>query len=364
MHSDDCAFPGTTTMIPSMEPKRPQGDLPEEFARLADRFWEIATREENPSEALSQLSVALNALVAEIPTGTLSQERLRRALHLLDSLAAVFEEAPKIAVTSDQTPTLDIDLRSSLGHFMEAFHTEARRRLASLSLSLMDAFNGNEEAVRQSMGHLRSIKSGAQIVQLGSIAALAESMEELMAALSSLPNVEWPVRLFLRGYSVLEAALDKPSNEHAEILEQMTKELWAVNPNSDVTGSALRAEKRRASILVVEPSQPLAASITYRLSKHPFDIRLASSADEASELLGTGLFHVLITDLDVPGVDGLSLARSAAADPNLAKLKVIVLTAEASEFERVHAALPAARCLAKSDAQSPRLLEVLDEILQ
>ncbi len=54
--------------------------------------------------------------------------------------------------------------------------------------------------------------------------------------------------------------------------------------------------------------------------------------------LQTGKFDFLITDWNMPGMTGIDLLKAVRADPNLAKLPVLMVTAESKREQIIEAA--------------------------
>src|SRR5580698_6054640 len=64
----------------------------------------------------------------------------------------------------------------------------------------------------------------------------------------------------------------------------------------------------------------------------------ADDGSTAFPLLRAGNFDFLITDWNMPGMPGLELLRAVRADPKLAKLPVLMLTAETNREQIIAAA--------------------------
>ena len=74
---------------------------------------------------------------------------------------------------------------------------------------------------------------------------------------------------------------------------------------------------------------------------HDLGYKNVSEADDgntALPMLKTGKFDFLITDWNMPGMPGLELLKAVRGDPRLAKLPVLMLTAEAKREQIVEAA--------------------------
>ena len=68
------------------------------------------------------------------------------------------------------------------------------------------------------------------------------------------------------------------------------------------------------------------------------DITEADDGNTALPLLKGGSFDILITDWNMPGMPGLELLKAVRADERLAKLPVLMLTAEAKREQIIEAA--------------------------
>jgi len=76
------------------------------------------------------------------------------------------------------------------------------------------------------------------------------------------------------------------------------------------------------------------------LENEGFDVWTAADAEAALALLRTSRPHVILMDLQLPGMDGLQLTRQLKADPSTRSIRVIALTAYAmkGDEERAFAA--------------------------
>jgi len=84
--------------------------------------------------------------------------------------------------------------------------------------------------------------------------------------------------------------------------------------------------KLRLKVLLVEDNAVLLLTLQRVLQKTGFDVSAVTSAEEALPLIESEGFQVLITDIQLPGIDGLELARQAKKRFSL--IQIIVITAE------------------------------------
>lgn len=96
----------------------------------------------------------------------------------------------------------------------------------------------------------------------------------------------------------------------------------------------MTASEPAPSILVVEddePSRVLACAFVEDLGYRSMP---AGSAEEAVRLLRTSHPSLVLTDLQLPGEDGLALTRRLKSDPVTASIPVVALTAHTGPDER------------------------------
>jgi CheY-like chemotaxis protein len=83
------------------------------------------------------------------------------------------------------------------------------------------------------------------------------------------------------------------------------------------------------SILVVEDNEANLRLFTYLLTSKGYDVRGATDAQQALELLRDFHPQMILMDLQLPGTDGYQLTRRLKADPATSDIIVIALTAYA-----------------------------------
>lgn len=91
-----------------------------------------------------------------------------------------------------------------------------------------------------------------------------------------------------------------------------------------------------AHVLIVEDEPTHAALIARVCCRQGHTVDLASDGHEALVKLGTTPFALIVTDIRLPEIDGLSLTRRIRASETLSHLPVIGLTAAPSEVAAAH----------------------------
>jgi len=97
-----------------------------------------------------------------------------------------------------------------------------------------------------------------------------------------------------------------------------------------------REEAHVPSILVVEDSATMRALITSTLEEleGPVKITEAASGFEALRLLPRASYDLIVTDINMPDVNGLELVSFVKTDPAYRAIPLIIVTTESSERDR------------------------------
>ncbi|HEU4652859.1 MAG TPA: chemotaxis response regulator CheY [Steroidobacteraceae bacterium] len=90
----------------------------------------------------------------------------------------------------------------------------------------------------------------------------------------------------------------------------------------------------------------------------------ADDGQTALPMLQTGAFDFLITDWNMPGMPGLELLKAVRADPKLAKMPVLMLTAEAKREQIIEAAQAGVNGYVIKPFTAVTLKEKIDKILE
>jgi two-component system chemotaxis response regulator CheY len=94
------------------------------------------------------------------------------------------------------------------------------------------------------------------------------------------------------------------------------------------------------------------------------DVKEADDGATALPMLKSDDFDILITDWNMPSMPGLALLKAVRADPKLAKLPVLMVTAEAKREQIVEAAQAGVSGYVIKPFTAQTLSEKLGKILQ
>ena len=104
-----------------------------------------------------------------------------------------------------------------------------------------------------------------------------------------------------------------------------------------MTPSSDPAAAGRDHVLIVEDSLTQAVQLRFVLEEHGFAVRHARHGSEALSFIGSGALPLaVVSDVNMPGMDGYELCRRIRGDERLAGLPVILLTAlsDAADVQR------------------------------
>jgi two-component system, chemotaxis family, sensor kinase CheA len=105
-----------------------------------------------------------------------------------------------------------------------------------------------------------------------------------------------------------------------------------VRPDGDE--STVRADHARARLLVVDDALTVRELQRSILERAGYDVRTANDGEEALARLSEGPCDLVLTDVEMPRMDGFSLTEAIRAQPGLANTAIIILTSRASETDK------------------------------
>jgi len=91
----------------------------------------------------------------------------------------------------------------------------------------------------------------------------------------------------------------------------------------------------KGSVLVIDDEKDLLELVRYNLEKEGYDVIAAADGTSGLEIAREHAPDLVVLDLMMPGVDGLEVCRQLRQDARTARLPVIMLTAKATEADRI-----------------------------
>ena len=116
-------------------------------------------------------------------------------------------------------------------------------------------------------------------------------------------------------------------------------------------------------ILLVEDHEELWDFLSRRLRRHGFDVVLAHDGQQALDQAAAEAPDVILLDMDLPVLDGWTVARRLRADPTQAQTAVIALTAHAMADDRAKALAAGCDDYHSKPVDFPALLVQIDDVL-
>lgn len=91
----------------------------------------------------------------------------------------------------------------------------------------------------------------------------------------------------------------------------------------------------KATILIIDDERDLLELVRYNLEKERFDVIVASDGQSGLDIAQRHRPDLIVLDLMMPGVDGLEVCRRLRGDERTARIPMIMLTARATEADRI-----------------------------
>ena len=88
------------------------------------------------------------------------------------------------------------------------------------------------------------------------------------------------------------------------------------------------------TVLVVDDSNTMRQMVAHVLRLSGYDVLEAGDAEHALDLAGAHHVHAVLTDQNLPGMDGLTLVRTLRAMRPYAETPILILTTERSDAMR------------------------------
>lgn len=315
-----------------------------EIERIRSRYEQISYEGQTAPSGVRKIADGLAEVLDDLDQDDFThQTRLDVVLRGLSSLADFLQNdhgaAPDVSETMQGASNLD--------QFRETFRAEARKRLSGLSISMMGIFSeeGSEAALQQTADHLHAIKGSAGMLGLIQLAELLRSMEVVVMGMQEVGIEErvWPTGALLHAFHLLESAveheeleLDQQAAESVcQQLRRSAKSVSGQHPSIEVdaeSGAPDSASSQQLSgilekrILIVDDVETIAASVGFVLSELDVPIDVATNGEEAWEMLQSGGYSMVISDVDMPRLDGIALTKMIRKDDRLEDIPVILLT--------------------------------------
>jgi two-component system, chemotaxis family, chemotaxis protein CheY len=118
------------------------------------------------------------------------------------------------------------------------------------------------------------------------------------------------------------------------------------------------------NFLVVEDSPTMRQLITFALKRIPGSkVIEANDGIDALKKLSTQKFDVILTDINMPIMDGLKLVSMVRNDPVHKAIPIVIITTEGADEDRKRGLALGANAYIAKPIQTADLLSVVDKII-
>jgi two-component system, chemotaxis family, sensor histidine kinase and response regulator WspE len=119
-----------------------------------------------------------------------------------------------------------------------------------------------------------------------------------------------------------------------DLLRSMDKLVAAGRPSAVRRGSAATDTRRRKRVLVVDDSLTVRELERKLLGNHGYDVEAAVDGMDGWNAVRTGQFDLVISDIDMPRMDGIELVTLINQDPHLASIPVMIVSYKDRDEDR------------------------------
>lgn len=117
--------------------------------------------------------------------------------------------------------------------------------------------------------------------------------------------------------------------------------------------------------LVVEDSPTMRQLIVFALKRlQQLKATEADDGVDALRKLAVEKFDILITDINMPIMDGLKLVNMVRRDPNHKDIPIIIITTEGAQEDRQRALALGANAYITKPIQAPQVIATVKELLK
>ncbi len=97
----------------------------------------------------------------------------------------------------------------------------------------------------------------------------------------------------------------------------------------------MKRVEKLPKIAIIEDDADLAFTMRLNLERQGYSVSVFGNGREGLQGVQNGSFDMLVLDLNLPDMDGLTICREIRRDPATASLAILMLTARASEQDRI-----------------------------
>lgn len=117
-------------------------------------------------------------------------------------------------------------------------------------------------------------------------------------------------------------------------------------------------------ILIVDDDKTTRKLLSFYLKGSGFEVVTAENGLDALEKLGMDDINLIMTDLNMPFMDGIELVKTLKSDPNSAQIPIIMVTTEADINEQNRAFAAGANAYVTKPVTADMIAQKIKTILK
>ena len=115
-------------------------------------------------------------------------------------------------------------------------------------------------------------------------------------------------------------------------------------------------------ILAVDDSRTMREMVCFTLRSAGFEVSEAEDGKKALTALETAKVDLVVTDINMPNMDGIALIRSLRADARHRAMPIIILTTESDAAKKAEGRAAGATAWLVKPFSPERLVEVINKV--
>ncbi len=269
-------------------------------------------------------------------------------------------------------------------HIRERFKTEVHQHLTDAAQAIENLDPTDKAMLDRIARHLHAIKGSAPIVGAKPVSEVARTAEESILLISEKPSLWSKTRaaILLESFEFMKTQVGefvdgKPIDDAGRMITRMELEFpgarEAAKKAKAGSGPAMQravvaapggTQNVKRKVLFVDDSQIARELYKVFLVNRGFEVETAGDGTEALTQLRRTKYDIVITDDQMPEMDGTELLRLSRSDAALQSIPFVVISGKANDEARTKALeWGAAAYLIKGDFEKEQLLDVLAQVL-
>lgn len=211
---------------------------------------------------------------------------------------------------------------------------QAAQLQASLEAQRVAEENARKEAQAQRAAEQEALAEQAKKVQAQLAAEAAAKADALLAQAAAFQAQEKAAQDELRRIENQELETLRLAAQTAAALLARTEAVpaAALPPAPAASQPGVAKSPENTMIMVADDSKVVRIKISRALSKHNYQITLAENGVEAASKIAENQPDVLITDVEMPGMDGFALTQQLRSKPDTMHLPIIMISGASHEL--------------------------------